>query len=106
MAEASLSMWPVSRTTRLHSPRIAPACERWPGTPITLRQGARVIETSSSIEASISSPTNSERALFVRTWPRPRHSVEALPVHDDVEFLVDDPPSSGPADRKRPATAA
>jgi len=22
------------------------ACERWPGTPITLRQGARVIEDS------------------------------------------------------------
>jgi hypothetical protein len=25
---------------------IRAACERWPGTPITLRQGARVIEDS------------------------------------------------------------
>jgi hypothetical protein len=34
-----------SRTTRSHSRPTAP-CERWPGTPITLRQGARVIEDS------------------------------------------------------------
>jgi len=31
-----------------HRPLYVPraACERWPGTPITLRQGARVIEDS------------------------------------------------------------
>jgi hypothetical protein len=37
------------RRTWNHSTPLATyraACERWPGTPITLRQGARVIEDS------------------------------------------------------------
>jgi len=28
------------------------ACERWPGTPITLRQGARVIEDKAARQSS------------------------------------------------------
>jgi len=45
-AKASWSTSPASRTTSLTLATFRAACERWPGTPITLRQGARVIEDS------------------------------------------------------------
>ena len=38
-SKASWSTWLALATFRT-------ACQRWPGTPITLRQGARVIEDS------------------------------------------------------------
>jgi len=44
MARASSSMLPASYELALATFRAA--CERWPGTPITLRKGARVIEDS------------------------------------------------------------
>jgi len=36
----------ASRIIQLTLATYRAACERWPGTPITLRQGARVIEDS------------------------------------------------------------
>jgi hypothetical protein len=45
-------------TSAITGPRAATqraACERWPGTPITLRQGARVIEDSRRLRV-VSSP--------------------------------------------------
>src|SRR5262249_1046220 len=45
-AKASWSTLPASRTTRLHSLPTEPPASCWPGIPITLRQGARVIEDS------------------------------------------------------------
>jgi hypothetical protein len=39
------------------------ACERWPGTPITLRQGARVIEDSRRLRMAWSEKGTAGRAL-------------------------------------------
>jgi hypothetical protein len=41
------------------------ACERWPGTPITLRQGARVIEDSRRL-AAVGAPGGQVRGRRVR----------------------------------------
>jgi hypothetical protein len=43
--KASSSTSPVLKTIKSRSLRTA-ACERWPDIPVTLRQGARVIEDS------------------------------------------------------------
>jgi hypothetical protein len=46
MARASWSTLPGIEDYELALTTFRAACERWPRTPITLRQGARVIEDS------------------------------------------------------------
>jgi hypothetical protein len=46
MAEASWSASPGVEDYQVALATYRAACERWPGTPITLREGARVIEDS------------------------------------------------------------
>jgi hypothetical protein len=45
-AKESWSTWPGVEDYQVALATYRAACERWPGTPITLRQGARVIEDS------------------------------------------------------------
>src|SRR5215470_20062896 len=43
---AAKASWSMSPASQIAVATFRAACERWPGTPITLRQGARVIEDS------------------------------------------------------------
>ena len=55
------------------------ACERWPGTPITLRQGARVIEDSRRLRV-VSSQSE-------HRWPRRSHADARLRGKPDLRTL-------------------
>jgi hypothetical protein len=47
------------------------ACERWPRTPITLRQGARVIEDSRRLRLVYGRFVRNLRALAMEAWYHP-----------------------------------